>query len=282
MHDVLNKEEPHRPLAQTPLFWISLLLPSLLGITLSLFIYDESPVGGLCFSPSCVAYFLELYKVPLAISGLSLPFVAMVASLHRSKEAHLQIKVGQAQYNEALKNNIFGNFLKHRDGFFDVLDRYASEESDDPIFLKIDNAALYAAVFPQNSFAKLEYTGQGAYWDMTCAAVLKFAESLDQCVNGSCSFLELLQRYETCVNAFHLSLEKASWRKHELEKLYIMLPNQLSEAASLYSLTRKIFSLHERIANYMGIEAIDSYDLLKNKELLPYFQANSSMLHKIN
>lgn len=282
MHNVLNVEESHRPLAQTPLFWISLLLPSLLGMALCLLIYDESPVGGFCFSSSCVNYFLELYKVPLAIAGLSLPFVAMVASLHRSKEAYLQIKVGQAQYNEALKNNIFGNFLKHRDGFFDVLDRYVSEESDDPIFLKIDNAALYTAIFPKNSFANLEYAGQGEYWNMTCAAVVKFAEGLDQCTSGSGSFLELLRRYETCVNAFHLSLEKSSWRKHEPEDLYILLPNKLNEAASLYALTRRIFSLHDRIANYMGIEAVDHYDLLRNKELLPYFQANALMLHKIN
>nr|NLU60051.1 hypothetical protein [Pseudomonas sp. BIGb0427] len=42
--------------------------------------------------------FFGHFKIPLTIMGLSLPFVAMVAAIHRSIEAATQIEVALKQY----------------------------------------------------------------------------------------------------------------------------------------------------------------------------------------
>lgn len=271
----------YRHLVQTPTFWFSLVGPILLGVCLGSIIYFNSPVGGFCFEPNCISFFLELYRLPIALAGLALPFVAMIASLHRSKEAFLQIQVGQAQYSEALKNNKFGNFLKHRDGFFDVIDRFIKEESDDYFDIKIDQATLYSAIFPRNNFENLCFIGEGRHWDSLENSISDFESELAKFSSDEKDFSKLLKSYISCISGLHFSLKKAIWYALVIgdeEKLYVELPTGIAKGALLFSLSRKVFSLHERIRNFMGLESGEYHEVFLDMKLHSYLQESSYML----
>lgn len=264
------------------MFWVALILPPFAGVVLALLVYRDSPVGGFCFTSKCVSYFLALYKLPIAISGLALPFVAMIASLHRSKEAHLQILVGQAQYSEAIKNNIFGNYLKHRDGFYDVIDRFISEESNDLVLLRVDQAALYSAIFPRNGFSTLDFMAVDEHWVKLSEAVARFQDGLNVYASSNQGDFEgLLSSYSRCVIGFHLSLERSAWFRAAENYDAIQLPKNCSRAAVLFSLFRIILALNDRINNYMGLEVRNYSHIFVGDQLLPSLQRDTFSLNSI-
>lgn len=150
----------HKPLANTPLFWSALSIPLFLGSALGILIGSSIELGSVCFKPECVQGFFAIFKFPIAIMGLSLPLVAMVAAIHRSMEAALQIDYASKQYREALINNRFGNYLKHREGFEKLVDS-ACERSDYGSTVKatVLTGSLYGKLFPHSSFNNFEWTG---------------------------------------------------------------------------------------------------------------------------
>lgn len=158
MH-LLKEEIKHKPLSQTVTFWLALATPICLGLVLGVLIGVNSSLGNICFASDCVNYFIEVYKVPLAISGFALPLVAMVAAIQRSKEAFLQIRIGHQQYYEAVNNNRVGNFLKHREGFYKLVENFCDVESDNRFksTVRVDVGYLYMKLFPKHSFKSLEF-----------------------------------------------------------------------------------------------------------------------------
>lgn len=150
----------HQHLIKTKAFWFFLLVPVVGGIILAGVIAFNEPNLSPCFSSSCVQNFFTLYKFPVACAGLALPLVAMVAAIHRSKEAALQISIGQQQYHEAVLNNRFGNYLKHREGFDKLLDGFVQRENlsgDRQLFIAI--AKLYADLYPESGFNNPNWLG---------------------------------------------------------------------------------------------------------------------------
>jgi hypothetical protein len=133
---------------------------------LGIIIGVNSSLGDICFASDCVNYFIEVYKVPLAISGFSLPLVAMVAAIQRSKEALVQIRIGHQQYYEAVKNNRVGNFLKHREGFYKLVENFCDVESDNRVkcTVRVDVGYLYMKLFPRHSFNSLEFDQEQSEW----------------------------------------------------------------------------------------------------------------------
>ncbi len=107
-----------------------------------------------CFAEECVRTFFTVYKFPIAISGLSLPLVAMVAAIHRSMEAAHQL-------NEALLNNRFGNYLKHREGFEKLLDGFCERENKGlERGLLVMAQKIYAELFPDSGFNNKSWNGR--------------------------------------------------------------------------------------------------------------------------
>ncbi|WP_449117735.1 hypothetical protein [Pseudomonas viridiflava] len=151
----------HKPLISTYSFWCALLLPIFSGFFLGLGIYLSTPLGDICFSTSCVNYFVDVFKVPLSIASISLPLVAMVAAIQRSNEASLQISYSAAQYGESINNNRIGNFVKHRDGFISMIEDFCSVESSDQAKISVDADSLYLRIFPRNGFAFFDYEVSG-------------------------------------------------------------------------------------------------------------------------
>lgn len=163
----MDEELKHQPLFRTLWFWLAILVPISVGLGLAVGVWVSSDLGGVCFDSKCVNYFVEAFKVPIAIMGLSLPLVAMVAAVQRSKEAYIQIKHGQKQYSEAVSNNRVGNYLKHREGFYKLVDNFCEIEavSSGESKVYIDAGYLYMRLFPNNNFEVLEFVqGEAPYW----------------------------------------------------------------------------------------------------------------------
>ena len=153
--------EKHRPLASTWLFWVALTVPLLLGATLGVLISISTNSNELCFKPDCVERFFYIFKFPIAIAGLSLPLIAMVAAIHRSNEASLQIKISSSQYEEAIKNNRFGNYLKHRESFDKLIDGHCSATHyGEKCKIIVRKQELYSSLFPDSGPSNLDWSGE--------------------------------------------------------------------------------------------------------------------------
>ncbi|MGY2259224.1 hypothetical protein [Pseudomonas sp. SDO55104_S430] len=136
---------PHK-LGDSLLFRCTLFLPIMLGVILFIAISISNNNLTVCFSSECVNTFFELYKYPLSMLGLSVPLTAIVAALHRSEEAHLQIQ-------ETLKQNTFNNYIKHQEDFFKLLEKIESKCScrfTDPL-------TLYRWIFPTNNYSSFTF-----------------------------------------------------------------------------------------------------------------------------
>lgn len=161
MDGALPVSTKHKPLASTWLFWLALCVPILLGVLLAVLIGVSSDLGSVCFKSECVQDFFNVFKFPVAIMGLSLPLVAMVAAIHRSHEASLQIKISSNQFDEAVKNNRFGNYLKHREGFEKLIDGYcAKTHYGEKCKILIRKYDLYGSLFPGSGFNNVNWSGQ--------------------------------------------------------------------------------------------------------------------------
>lgn len=154
-----SNEAKHVSLGQTKQFWVCLFGPLITGFIIGCIIYSQSDYSHFCLAYECWENFTRIYKVPLAVASLSLPLVAMIATLYRSHETSIQIRQSVDAYSESVKNNVYGNFLKHRDGFFEigpnVLEVLAFKAiKSRPTF---DAAALYAILYPDNNFTSLVF-----------------------------------------------------------------------------------------------------------------------------
>jgi hypothetical protein len=135
-----------KKLGESRLFRTALLFPILTGTLLFVASFISNKNFDWCFSSKCVNNFFELYKFPLSILGLSVPLTAIVAALHRSEEAHLQME-------ETLKQNTFNNYIKHQEDFFKILEKIESKCScrfTDPL-------TLYRLIFPKNNYSSFTF-----------------------------------------------------------------------------------------------------------------------------
>ncbi|WP_444922227.1 hypothetical protein ACJJID_07895 [Microbulbifer sp. CnH-101-G] len=86
----------------------------------------------------------DIYKFPIAVFSLALPFTAFIATNHRSAQSAESLKRVELQ-------NSFSNYFTHRKEFFDLLSELETK-------LKItfsDTGALYQNCFPRNK--KIEF-----------------------------------------------------------------------------------------------------------------------------
>lgn len=210
----------HKPLSQTVSFWLALATPIVLGVGLGVVVGLNSSLGGLCFSTTCINYFIEVYKVPITISGLSLPLVAMVAAIQRSKEAFVQIENGQKQYSEAVSNNRFGNFLKHREGFYKLVENFREIESNnrDSSEVLVDVGYLYIRLFPKNSFRSLEFEQELAgSWLTLSQRFQRMEENIKGAMSypGAFEMADFLTDLQAVLNVLTIRLAPATYCEYE-------------------------------------------------------------------
>lgn len=157
----MSTKAKHKHLLKTWYFWVFLASPLVIGATLMVAITQAEPKMTACFTSACVQTFFNTFKFPMAIMGSSLPLVAMIASIHRSLEANHQINLVSAQYAENIKNNRFGNYLKHREGFDKIIQAVCVHDAKGKNFeTNVDSTTLYGEVFPDSGYRNVDWNGE--------------------------------------------------------------------------------------------------------------------------
>jgi hypothetical protein len=267
MDEIVPLTSKHKPLVFTWLFWLAVLLPVVLGMVLGLFIGFSSELGSLCFRADCVQVFFNTFKFPIAIMGLALPLVAMVAAIHRSNEAALQIKITSAQYGEAIVNNRFGNYLKHREGFEKLIGSYcANSVHGSECKIEVRMGSLYGRLFPESGFNNVRWTGQcdasRLELGVMCAKIImheaKAAKEEFNCyalIKSIDALLRLFQiNYYPCKSVSVDSEEEGG-------SVTAVIPGYDSVPKSLVYAASDCFSILALFRSYVGVNNSDDLDL---------------------
>ncbi|PPI78456.1 hypothetical protein DXI23_11545 [Marinobacter flavimaris] len=114
--------DPSATLFTSKAFWYAICVPVLLSTTL---IWIASLNSSLTpdLSAEGLAVFYDLFKLPIAIAGLSIPCAALVASHLRSIQTTAQINQQKEQLNQQAEQNSFSNSLEHRKQFLSFFER---------------------------------------------------------------------------------------------------------------------------------------------------------------
>ncbi|MFJ3050871.1 hypothetical protein [Pseudomonas nitroreducens] len=159
-----SSEEEHIPYSKTKEFRWSLFGPLIAGVIVYIVILTaDSLWWRFCFSAECFNNIAYLFKVPLAVAGLAIPLVAMTATIYRSKETSMQIRQSARQYAEAVTNNRFGNYLKHKEWFVKYLQERAVDFEVEGGKFILDAPALYSHMYPRNDFQWLDVNSDGEF-----------------------------------------------------------------------------------------------------------------------
>jgi len=256
----------HKHLAKTKTFRWALAGPIVIGLVLAVLIGCNTELGGMCFSSSCVQGFFDVFKFPVAIMGLSLPLVAMAAAIHRSIEAAAQIEVASRQYGEAIVNNRFGNYLKHREGFEKLIDGYCSRrhfESGCKVYVL--TASVYARIFPDASLVNVDWSGQ--FDKKRFDDIERWAKALMGEINkpkedfDCVEFFDLIFRL---TRAFALNYTTVMAAVIEVEgepAKKVLLPKMDVAAKGVFNTVRDIFGILVLIRGYVGVNKVGDFPI---------------------
>ncbi len=255
-----KKETPkHKHLARTFLFWVAFLGPLVVGGVLGVFIGNATPVGELCFKSECVQFFFDTFKFPVAIMSLSLPLVAMVAAIHRSMEAATQIDVALKQYGEAIANNRFGNYLKHREGFEKLIDGYCSKRHhNNGCKTYVNVSDFYADMFPDASFGNVDWNGH--YNKDRFEDVVEVAEVLMHQLEGpieDCDAIQFVCSLGALLSSFNINYSLARIVAVNADKgppLNFVIPALDSDSQSVFHAIRDAIGIFVLLRSYLGIK----------------------------
>jgi len=136
------KSDKH--LTTLPEFWIAIFIPIGIAILITIVIVINSDLT-LDLSYSGFNSTIVVFKVPLSIAALSFPFVALVATNHRSRQSSKQIQLATDQNN-------FANYFKHKEEFIKLLEKLETKWNIN--FYEPD--ILYEDLFPNNSIQNLQ------------------------------------------------------------------------------------------------------------------------------
>lgn len=243
-------------LGKTILFWLVFLGPIAIGTTIAWAISRSVNLGSMCFTTECVNFFLNTFKAPIAIASASLPLVALVATLHRSKETSIQISIGLKQYQEALNNNIANNYLKHRDGFYSLAKRFCEEESTPEEKVTIDYSSLYVELYPHNNFSKFDWRTNSKPWQRTkenCQTLQTAIKSIG--ADASSDLTPIITALADCYKSLSLSYESRIW--HNYQHTLRECPTDIFVSGEhapegIITTSRLTLALVESLASYAG------------------------------
>ncbi|HHB1424076.1 TPA: hypothetical protein ACOQZT_000014 [Serratia odorifera] len=128
------------------LFWLSILIPLIISLMLSIPLWLQTKIN---LSPEGYDTFLKVFKLPIGVLSLSIPFVAIVAHIHRTIQTAKQIELTN-------QKNITDRFFSHHKY---IVDSFSSIKGNDfkinktTITPKISHPhALYNKTFPTSSY----------------------------------------------------------------------------------------------------------------------------------
>ncbi|WP_413510456.1 hypothetical protein [Serratia liquefaciens] len=136
-----------RQLSKQWLFWLSILIPLLISLILSIPLWLQTKIN---LSADGYDNFLRVFKLPIGVLSLSIPLVAIVAHIHRTIQTAKQIELTN-------QKNTTDRFFSHNKHIVDAL---SSIKYDDikvnkiTITPKITHPfSLYRKIFPSSSYS---------------------------------------------------------------------------------------------------------------------------------
>ncbi|WP_258908891.1 hypothetical protein [Pseudomonas putida] len=244
----------HKTLARSRLFQSSLAFPLLLGLGLGVLIAINTELGELCFSSTCIRNFFDYFKFALTIAGASLPLAALVAAIHRSNEAAMQIEVASKQYDEAVKNNRFGNYLKHRESFEKLVVAHVTRGVSDERYVKpyIFPSSLYVKMFPESGFQAEAWHGEPDY-EAFASLEHSVAMLMGQIKGDSFDidiFFEYLQHVSMFYGVGYHEIQAVRLRSNA--KVVLIVPKHEDVPRAIITLMNELVSLHGVVRTYIG------------------------------
>lgn len=241
----------YKHLGDTLSFRCALWIPLVTGALLWALITYSEGVMSLCFKASCVQTFFMIYKFPIAIAGSSLPLIAMVAALQRSKEAAMQLK-------EVQLNNRFGNYLKHRESFDSLLNEFCDRSNIAiPRTVHCESHSLYRKLFPESGFNNPLWLGRfdkgviedyDKKADHLLAVIKKDAGEFD-----FLEFMEALHGLKKAMAVSYSSYKMAVYTKSDGSRAQFDVPALIDQRFCLViclSDTLEIYGLIKNYANH--------------------------------
>lgn len=119
--------------------WVTVFILSSAAIVFFMLIFNSS---NLIFDSTYagVNNLVEIYKVPLALLALNIPFIAILGAFHKSEQTRLQIKLSEGQ-------NLFANHYKRLEEFTKHIEKF---EHPDKGF-KCETKTIYRFLYPESS-----------------------------------------------------------------------------------------------------------------------------------
>jgi hypothetical protein len=147
--------DPDYGLEKQFIFWVAVLLPILIAVALGIPVWIEY-----CFVFNSEAYgkFLEISKLPIGLSSLSIPLGVLISRLHSAKQTARQIENTQIQIRNTEKDYKSKLYLSHFEHFCTHLDfietsvfhRHKQLFSEEQCS-NLDKLGMYKLLYPQNS-----------------------------------------------------------------------------------------------------------------------------------
>ncbi|HHH0781535.1 TPA: hypothetical protein ACPZO3_000230 [Yersinia enterocolitica] len=138
-HESLSKQGP---------FWLSICIPLIIAILLSYPLYRQTVID---LSVGGYENFLTIFKLPIGVLSLTIPFVAIVAHIHRTIQTAEQLNV-------ARKKNLSDSFFSHHKFITDALGKVTpiqTKIAGSKFDLKIDDPYyIYNIFFKKSSYEK--------------------------------------------------------------------------------------------------------------------------------
>ncbi|NMU40136.1 hypothetical protein [Serratia marcescens] len=132
-------------LGKQPLFLCAIFVPIFVFIVTGYFAWSDKTID---LSSTGFNHFLEISKLPLGILSLSIPFVAIVAHIHRTIQTAKQIELTN-------EKNVTDRFYAHHKYITESLSKISSEKfsvNDEYITLNISSPfLLYRDIYPNAS-----------------------------------------------------------------------------------------------------------------------------------
>lgn len=262
----LNDEK----LSQQPLFVISLVLPFFISCLLSIPLWMETEIQ---LSANGYEFFLNQFKLPIGILSLSIPFVAIVAHIHRTIQTAAQI---EATRNKNTTDSFFSHY-KFMMEAFSKLDKVKTFHDSFELSAR-DTNKLYHSFFSGSSYTNGIITNEIKTKTSIIQYIITCIEKNLQDLHASSSKKDKLLTFIPMINNFkslenHLAIELND-KKNTFKRL-IMLKDD-SVKIKLVSLYRNEKDVKEHLAGILYfVESI--FNIINQKIDVPqsiYLYAN--------
>lgn len=139
---------PDEGLDKQFIFWLVIVLPILVAISLGIPVWIEYSFG---LNESAYNTFIIVSKLPLGIASLAIPLGVLVGRLHGTKQTALQIQHTKQDNKTKLYLSHFDHFCTHID-FVEssLIDRFSLIIPDESKLI-INKLSMYRLIYPHNS-----------------------------------------------------------------------------------------------------------------------------------